>query len=547
LIDQQIYSDYDEQQRPRRVTYLDGTFTQTTFGCCGVESVTDRHDLTTSYGYDSLRRKISETRNNITTLYTYDGAAKIVMTTRQGTDASQVVLNKSLYDMAGRLIAETNALGVITTNIYSFDGQGQAVKTTKFALGTPDESTRIETYAKDGRLVKVTGAGVNPVRYDYGVEQETGVYRKFVKEIKLDANFNDTTEWKKTYTDTAGREYKTVFNAASGTPNVQSYFNGLGQLNKQVDPDGVITLFAYNSEGQLQDSVFDTNRNSTIDFAGLDRVNRTVNDVLYNGTLLANVRRTRSIIFPNNNDGTTTQEVSKVETSVDGLKSLRTSFGLISTTVKTVPSGGSWTVTETAPDGSKVISSYQNGRLVTTTRQNASGGQLGQTTFAYDAHGRVASTTDARNGAITYFYDGMDRATNVVTPAPGNGQGAQTTATTYDNIGRVKTVTHPDGTTTTSEFFPTGLPKKTYGSRIYPVEYTYDAQGRMKTMKTWTSFSAGGKVKGSGLKNQIVLARSSTVCLGWVLGTTAPNGTARSLERRLETDDKVRGLRKPLF
>ena len=105
---------------------------------------------------------------------------------------------------------------------------------------------------------------------------------------------------------------------------MQSYFNNLGQLNKQVDPDGVITLLAYNLEGQLQVSVLDTNRNSNPDFNGLDRVNRTLNDVLYNSTLLANARRARSIIFPNDNDGTTTQEVAKVETSVDGLKSLRT-------------------------------------------------------------------------------------------------------------------------------------------------------------------------------------------------------------------------------
>ena len=31
--------------------------------------------------------------------------------------------------------------------------------------------------------------------------------------------------------------------------------------------------------------------------------------------------------------------------------------------------------------------------------------------------------------------------------------------------------------------------KKTYGSRTYPVEYTYDPQGRMKTMKTWQDFT----------------------------------------------------------
>ncbi len=43
----------------------------------------------------------------------------------------------------------------------------------------------------------------------------------------------------------------------------------------------------------------------------------------------------------------------------------------------------------------------------------------------------------------------------------------------------------------TNEYFLTGLLKKTYGSRTYPVEYTYDAQGRMATMKTWQNFTAG--------------------------------------------------------
>jgi YD repeat-containing protein len=41
----------------------------------------------------------------------------------------------------------------------------------------------------------------------------------------------------------------------------------------------------------------------------------------------------------------------------------------------------------------------------------------------------------------------------------------------------------------TNEFFPTGEIKKTYGARTYPVEYTYDPQGRMKTMKTWKNFA----------------------------------------------------------
>ena len=45
-------------------------------------------------------------------------------------------------------------------------------------------------------------------------------------------------------------------------------------------------------------------------------------------------------------------------------------------------------------------------------------------------------------------------------------------------------VTLPDSTSTSNDYHPTGQLKKTYGSHTYPIEYTYDSQGRMQTMKT---------------------------------------------------------------
>lgn len=65
-----------------------------------------------------------------------------------------------------------------------------------------------------------------------------------------------------------------------------------------------------------------------------------------------------------------------------------------------------------------------------------------------------------------------------------------TSSTEYDSSLRAWRITHPDGATVTNEFHVTGALKKTSGSRTYPVEYTYDTQGRMKTLKTWQNFSA---------------------------------------------------------
>jgi YD repeat-containing protein len=413
LLDQQIYSNFDAQQRPQTVTFLDNSTQVTVYGCCGPESFTDRDGTVTSYGYDVLRRKTSETVNGVSTLYGFDGANRVISVVRQGSDATQMLQHGYTYDLAGRLVAETNAVGVVTTYSETVNfGTGQTTRTTTYAFGTPDQCTRVEVYASDGTLMSVSGTAVNPVRYAYGVEQDggSGPYLLFKQEIKLDANGTDTSEWIKTYTDTAGRAYKTVYAASSGLPNNQSSFNTLGQLSKQVDPDGVTTLFAYNAKGELQDSVLDTDRNGAIDLGGLDRVTRTIRDVVYNSTYGWNVQRTRTLVFPNNNDGTTTNETSRVERSTDGSRTWSTSFGLVSSSQAVYNrAAATRTETATAPDGSYVIKIYTNGRLTSTTQYAYGGTQLGQTTYTYDASGRRATATDARNGTTSYTYDDADR------------------------------------------------------------------------------------------------------------------------------------------
>jgi hypothetical protein len=72
---------------------------------------------------------------------------------------------------------------------------------------------------------------------------------------------------------------------------------------------------------------------------------------------------------------------------------------------------------------------------------------------------------------------------------PGFAQPAQTTTTFYDTSLRAWKIVQPDATSVTNEFYPTGLLKKKYGSREYPVAYGYDYAGRMQTMTTWTNFA----------------------------------------------------------
>ena len=485
LTSQEIYSDYDDQLRPQKVTYLDGTFTQTSYGCCGPDNVTDRDGIMTTYAYDELKRKTNETRLGISLGYVYDAAGQIIKTTRTGTNGTTIVLHQAGYDLAGRLIAETNAVGVVTTYGYSTNSDGMNLKSTTNAVGTASEATRIELYAKDGTLLKVTGTGVvSPMRYTNGVEQVSGVYRKYTQEIKLDASGADTGEWKKTYVDLAGRAFKTVYPDGA---TEQKIYNTAGQLVREIDADGVSITHSYDAKGEQHYTVLDINQDGVTDFSGTDRITTTESDVLSSqGTY---VRRSRSFEYPVINDGATSNELSRVESSVDGLKSWATRFGLVSSTIKTVPTNGTWSVTNIAPDASKSISQYQNGRLISVTRKDSAGTQIGQTTNAFDAHGRQLTVTDARNGATTYGYDDADRVVTTISPVPAGGQSAQTNTTLFEAAGHAWKIVLADGTSVTNEFHLNGLLKKTYGSRTYPVEYTYDAGGKMLTMKKWKKFS----------------------------------------------------------
>lgn len=141
---------------------------------------------------------------------------------------------------------------------------------------TPDGGVRVETYYQDGSLLSVTGNATHPVQFLYSVDGDG----PFTTEIKV-TETGGTNEWVKTSTDLLGRAYKTTYVAASAPyPFSLSTFNSKGQLTNQVDPDGVITLLAYNPKGEQVYSVLDSNRNSTIDFSGSDQITFTTNDVV---------------------------------------------------------------------------------------------------------------------------------------------------------------------------------------------------------------------------------------------------------------------------
>lgn len=485
----------DTSGRSCDVEDVAGRVTKYRYSCCGLSTVEDLDGVQTSYDYDEWGRQTEETRLSITHENVLDAAGRVRGRRRIGTDDSTILLAGTKYDTAGRMTASTNAFLALTTYAESMVNNKRQVLTTY-----PDTSTMTEYYYRDGRLEKRTGGATHPVRFEYGAEEllldSTYYYREYAKEIKLDSSGNDTDEWVTTYYDGGGRPYLTVYadNDANPADNPfsRSYYNDEGQLEKQVDPDGVITLYAYNNLGEREQTVVDVDQDSSIDYSGKDRITKVERDVTTytDDSTTYDVLRTRTSVYDTDNNSTPTLVSSSLRCT-DGLKIWQIQWDdtteIVTKTETTYQTGGQHTETVTHPDDSQLVRVYQNGRLSTVSRKNSSGGTVTQVTYAYDEHGRVETVTDLRNGATSYTYNDADQVETTTTPAPGDGSPPQVTALFYDQygMGRQTGSLLPDGTTVTNFYNDLGLLSSTSGSRMYPVAYVYDAQGRMTEMSTW--------------------------------------------------------------
>jgi YD repeat-containing protein len=74
-----------------------------------------------------------------------------------------------------------------------------------------------------------------------------------------------------------------------------------------------------------------------------------------------------------------------------------------------------------------------------------------------------------------------------------------------------------DGSASTDLLYPNGQVQKSWGGRAYRVEYTYDSQGRLKTMKTWQNF-AGDALTATTRWNYDHYR-------GWLISREYPNGS----------------------
>jgi hypothetical protein len=338
---------------------------------------------------------------------------------------------------------------------------------------------RIEARYWDGTVKSISGGLEHSRRYEYGPTNGG----RFEKVILLDANGSDTSEWTMQFYDTARRAYKTLY--ADGAFS-QTFYNSKGQATNDMDPDGLSTIYDYNLRGERFLTVLDFDRDGTIDWSGPDRITRTTNYIVNNGS--GDVQRTLTYAWSSN--ANVSALMAQNDAAVNGLTNWSTRFALTTRTETQTPGGGLRFTKTIAPDGSFTTNRFVDSRLVSSARSDGSS-LLGWSAFVYDEHGRRKFAIDARNATNVYFFDVLDRVVVSRTPAPDAVNPAQTNAFRFDALGRITAITNAEGSVLYKQYFDSGELKATWGAREYPVEYAYDAQGRMTTMKTWQNFNGG--------------------------------------------------------
>jgi RHS repeat-associated protein len=275
------------------------------------------------------------------------------------------------------------------------------------------------------------------------------------------------------------------------------------QRSKTTDPNGVVTTATYDSAGQvltrtdgtgtttytyngleLPTSITDPSGTTTITYdAGTDRVHSSSRPIVP-GTGTA----TQTFTYGDAaNPGLPTSVVdTRGKTWLYGYDSYGDLTSATDPTARTSTSVYNvvgWPLSSVAPAG------------------NATGGNPAQqtTSYVYDKDGNVTSTTDAAGATTQFDYDASNNVIARRDPVA-SGAPVEQTSYTYDDADELTTVTRPDSTQLTTEYFADGSVKAQHDAANNVTSYTYDSQDRLQTTTdpdghvTTLGYDAGGRV-----------------------------------------------------
>ena len=494
----------DSFGRITRWNHLDGTTTQRTYGCCGVESETNRRGVTTDYLYDALRRRTHRidaagTVGETTTIYTYDGAGRVTKVEGPNGSGNTITLSESVYDLAGRLIRREDA-----ENRWTFYTYG-----TESVTGNSYHETRVYPDGNTAGPVQVTWS-----------DDAGRTIRSFLASTTGSWTSSSPPTGSESLTELTRSAY--AYDWRGRTTTIREYHDLTGL---SMSADGTVGTNYYESE-TLEYSAF--NRPTLVSDVMGD-LTETAYDALDRPTEIKRGTTTGNLVTVSQN---------YYDTNRDGTGDLR-DYVTRSTFVRPTA-----TLSYANID-------YEHDAAGRRTWTKPPAGPWTQT--VYDAAGRVSETITARNGNQTFI---LAKTTNAYDPNTGqltsarvhevNGSGSTTanyqeTAYTYDAAGRRSTITRPQDGYVEVQYDGTNQFKRVLlrsdlspSAVLQEAVLSYDDVGNVVELAT---YERRHDASGTGLLSSNTSAARVTTLTAWYdaahrtthvvdFGTGTPTGTA---------------------
>ena len=289
--------------------------------------------------------------------------------------------------------------------------------------------------------------------------------------------------------------------SSGGSAPTSSYtYDALGNVKSVTNPDGRVDTYAYDSNEDLTSAVTDSGsgrKNLTSNY-GYDTVGDRTSAQDPNGNTTSSsfdlLRRVTGVTPPRDNQGNAfartivydpngrVQSYSKqlLLTGGAGLGTRTTTY-TYDTAAENTKTAESTTANGTTTAGDTASYTYdQAGRQQTVTQNNVSGSPSFETSYSFDADGRVISIAHGTPGSLTTTEGYSYEPNGEVSAYSYNNQGT-TYATTYvaDGFDRAGVTTFPDLTKETSAYTADNDPNYFHTRGNYTITATYDALHRV--------------------------------------------------------------------
>ncbi len=509
--------------------------------------------ITTESRYDKKGNKRFETDGNgVTTEYTYDGLNRlksqsiIVSGTEQlttyGYDANgnQTVITDwkgnsytSSYDGLNRLTDKKDPYG-ISIEKYEYNNNNVQVKSydaldnvTQYSydrnnrlLSTTDPENHVtsQEYDSAGNISSKRDGSNNTTSYEYDEQNRLVIVTDAgsgVTSYTYDLNGNMLT-----HTDGEGNQVIWEYNAANkvtrriddggrtgaegscsyDSSKVESYtYNADGSLAAKTDRNGIVTSYTYDTHGRLISKAvgeitieytYDKNGNqlTITDQTGktirtFDQLNRVITKEVPNiGKSVYTYDITAGIPEGNWAESTTDSKGNETVKTYDRAGRLKTVTADGKTTTYNYYDNGARQSVVYSDGSREDYTYYKDNLLHTLTNTRADGTVIDNYSYTYDAAHNETSKVDAK-GSTAYTYDALNRLKTVTEP---NGR---TTSYTFDRAGNREREAISEGSNTTVNYYRYNEQNRLFevttavnGVNTSTTHYSYDNNGNMTSV-----------------------------------------------------------------